>query len=93
MKSEHNFHAIEGPNGMCACGVRANGAVVHCELLLEEYVQRRIAALELTGLVKEASEIMQIVYAGNFPAGIESFLTRAHVALSGVPSPADRKET
>lgn len=23
-----NFHAIEGPGGLCACGVRANGAVV-----------------------------------------------------------------
>lgn len=85
MKTEHNFHAIEGPNGMCACGVRADGAVVHCNLLLEEYVMRRIAALELTALVKEASEIMQITYAGNFPAGIESFLARAHRALSGVP--------
>ncbi len=82
-KSEHNFHAIEGPNGMCACGVRSDGAVVHCELLLEEYVQRR--ALELRELVKEASEIMQITYAGNFPAGIEGFLTRAGIALSGIP--------
>lgn len=41
---------------------------------------------DLTVLVKEASEITQIVYAGNFPAGIESFLTRAHVVTSGVPS-------
>ncbi len=44
---KHNFHAIEGPNGMCACGVKADGTVVTCGALLEEYVQERIvAALE-----------------------------------------------
>lgn len=31
----------------------------------------------LLALVNEASEIMTITYAGNFPAGIESFLVRA----------------
>lgn len=36
---------------------------------------------ELVALVKEAAEIMEIVYAGNFPAGIESFLVRAHRAI------------
>lgn len=36
----------------------------------------------LRALVKEASEIMQITYAGNFPAGIESFLVRAATALA-----------
>jgi hypothetical protein len=90
--TEHNFHAIEGPNGMCACGVRADGTVISCGLLLEEYVQRRIGALELTALVNEAAEIMQIVYAGNFPAGIESFLTRAHRAALGLP-PATSADT
>jgi hypothetical protein len=38
----------------------------------------------LRELVKEASEILQITYAGNFPAGIESFLVRAAAALSGL---------
>jgi RecJ-like exonuclease len=36
----------------------------------------------LLELVCEASDIMQITYAGNFPAGIDSFLTRAHRATS-----------
>jgi hypothetical protein len=40
-------------------------------------------------LVKEASEIMQITYAGNFPAGIESFLVRADRVAAPV-SPADK---
>ncbi len=39
----------------------------------------------LLALVKEASEIMTITYAGNFPAGIESFLVRAHAALLATP--------
>lgn len=43
--------------------------------------------IELRELVKEAAEIMEIVYAGNFPAGIESFLTRAHRQLAASPSP------
>lgn len=33
-------------------------------------------------LVKEASEIMQITYTGNFPAGIDSFLTRAAAVIA-----------
>lgn len=32
---KHNFHAIVGPNGMCECGVRADGSVVTCQGLLE----------------------------------------------------------
>jgi hypothetical protein len=36
----------------------------------------------LLALVKEASEIMTITYAGNFPAGIESFLVRASGAIN-----------
>lgn len=36
---------------------------------------------ELRALVMEASEIMNITYAGNFPAGIESFLIRAASAV------------
>jgi len=36
---------------------------------------------ELERLVREATEIMNITYAGNFPAGIESFLVRAGKAL------------
>lgn len=36
---------------------------------------------ESLALVREASEIMTIVYAGNFPAGIESFLVRAAATL------------
>jgi hypothetical protein len=43
------------------------------------------AVEDLRGLVSEASEIMTIVYAGNFPAGIESFLIRADRALKATP--------
>lgn len=39
-------------------------------------------APELRELAKEASEIMQITYAGNFPAGIESFLVRAERVIA-----------
>lgn len=42
---KHNFHAIEGPNGMCACGVRADGTVVTCGALLEQEISERTAAL------------------------------------------------
>lgn len=44
-KTDRNFHAIEGPNGMCACGVKADGTMVTCAALLEAYVQERILAL------------------------------------------------
>lgn len=43
--NQFNFHAIAGPNGMCECGVRADGTVVHCSDLLEAYVQERLSAL------------------------------------------------
>ena len=42
----------------------------------------------LRALVQEASEIMEITYAGNFPAGIESFLIRAHAVLAATPPEA-----
>jgi hypothetical protein len=47
-----------------------------------EFIVRAVNShTDLLALVKEASEIMNITYAGNFPAGIESFLVRAHAAL------------
>jgi hypothetical protein len=44
---------------------------------IEQVKAERDAFRELS---KEASEIMTITYAGNFPAGIEGFLIRAHRA-------------
>ncbi len=38
-------------------------------------------------LVKESCEIMEIVYAANFPAGIESYLTRAHRFTDNASTP------
>lgn len=45
MSEPLNFHAIVGPNGMCSCGVEADGTVVTCGGLLEELIQERLAAL------------------------------------------------
>lgn len=42
----------------------------------------RKSSRELCELVKEAAEIMEITYAGNFPSGIESFLVRARRAIA-----------
>lgn len=43
---KRNWHAIEGPNGMCACGVTADGTVVTCGRLLEDEIADRLAVLE-----------------------------------------------
>lgn len=40
-----NFHAIEGPNGMCRCGVLADGTVETCGDLLRQYVQAQVRAI------------------------------------------------
>jgi hypothetical protein len=34
----HNWHAIIGPNGMCECGVTADGTVVTCRGLLDQEI-------------------------------------------------------
>jgi hypothetical protein len=36
-----NFHAIIGPNGMCMCGVEADGTVVTCGGLLDALIRER----------------------------------------------------
>ena len=33
--TQRNWHSIVGPNGMCECGVKADGTVVHCGELLK----------------------------------------------------------
>ncbi len=53
-------------------GIDLNGKTIR--LGISEALSQRD---ELLALVREASEIMTITYAGNFPAGIESFLVRA----------------
>lgn len=45
--AEHNWHAIIGPNGMCECGVRADGTVVTCGALLREHVEASLASAAL----------------------------------------------
>ncbi len=48
------------------------------------YIQKLETRLrEGEALVVEATEIMQITYAGNFPAGIEGFLVRADLFGKG----------
>lgn len=74
---------------------------VYSEALAEE-VRRLRAALTspvatpdhaaLLALVKEASEIMTITYAGNFPAGIESFLVRAAAAIAALSTGQPERE-
>lgn len=74
------------------------GDRVRARKVIEAEQQRRAALVtpqpdvEALALLREAAEIMEIVYAGNFPAGIESFLVRAHrLALAHVsPAPAER---
>ncbi len=40
MSEPLNFHAIVGPNGMCMCGVEADGTVVTCGALLKAEIER-----------------------------------------------------
>jgi hypothetical protein len=40
-----NFHAIIGPNGMCMCGVEADGTVVTCGALLRAQQASEVEAL------------------------------------------------
>lgn len=42
MSDKRNWHAIEGPNGLCACGVKADRTVVNCSDLLEAEIQERL---------------------------------------------------
>lgn len=39
-----NFHVITGPNGMCMCGVKADGTVVTCSGLLDEHIAAILAS-------------------------------------------------
>lgn len=39
MNEPRNFHSIIGPNGMCECGVLADGTVVRCGELLESQIR------------------------------------------------------
>lgn len=57
--------------------------------LRDSYARVKAERDELMALVREASEIMTIVYAGNFPAGIESFLVRAHDVSRGRTAQAE----
>ncbi len=34
--THRNWHSIVGPNGMCECGVKADGTVINCADLLRE---------------------------------------------------------
>lgn len=65
-----------------ADGGRERVEAILADTLRAECERLRAERDEVSALVKEASEIMQITYAGNFPAGIESFLIRAARAPS-----------
>lgn len=57
-----NWHSIVGPNGMCECGVRADGAVVNCaDLLARRYSVEDIDEIVsgITAVVREADEGFQ----------------------------------
>ncbi len=76
-KTSHMTETVIYPCGCSATGTPS----------LPRYCPTHPIRLDLRELVQEASEIMQITYAGNFPAGIESFLTRADLALKTTVPP------
>lgn len=88
--SDHNFHAIIGPNGMCACGVRGDGTVVTCGQLLDELVERRAAArVEAQLRDIAARDCARVVVP---PAtGIEAQLRDLLVALERLVPPGPRR--
>lgn len=47
MSDHRNWHAIEGPNGQCACGVAPDGSVVTCAGLLDQEIAARADAQPL----------------------------------------------
>ncbi len=47
-----NWHSIVGPNGMCECGVKADGTVVTCGKLLDVYVREQAARIGAAALEK-----------------------------------------
>lgn len=54
--TKRNWHSIVGPNGMCECGVKADGTVVNCSDLMASDVVAKLAAI--VGWVEEIGSVM-----------------------------------
>jgi hypothetical protein len=77
---KRNWHAIEGPNGRCACGQQPDGTFKDCAQLLAEEVGRENRTLR-EALEKDLAE-WEAVQADNPLDILQHCITRVRAALA-----------
>jgi hypothetical protein len=85
---KRNWHAIEGPNGRCACGQQPDGTFKDCAQLLAEEVGRENRTLR-EALEKDLAE-WEAVQADNPLDILQHCITRVRAALAA-SAPARRE--